>query len=256
MTNDKRSSKHKWRCRVLNSFGFAFLCLRAFAHDPYEITSTLSLYSNRCELNVELEFRAGMQLAGNNGFETADPAALFESAHPALTNSAAQFFRLSADGTELKPQRADVTLGVENHIRFKISYPAIPTAPLSLDAPGLKSLSNDGPYGASLTVLDMQNKKVIAQSVLFAASPVLSLNPGSVGVSPASATQSNATAPIRLDRSSLLPDSRTTQPLPASIPSNATPQFTAILVAFIAFALLCALTWLRLQARRKERSSC
>src|SRR4051812_15894289 len=71
-------------------------CLRAFAHDPYEITSTLSIFSNRTELQVELEFRAGMLLSGHTEtLPISEAPQLFQAIHGGLTETAQRFFRLS-----------------------------------------------------------------------------------------------------------------------------------------------------------------
>src|SRR5215471_2878611 len=130
-----RHSSFVIRHSVLEVVGAAIFCccLPVFAHDPYEITSTLSLYSNRAELHAELEFRAGMQLSGHTEpVETSDAQPRFEVARPTLTKAAAQFFRLSTGNDELKPGSIAVTLGVENHIRFKLSWPALSTNTFSL----------------------------------------------------------------------------------------------------------------------------
>src|SRR5215831_11165750 len=121
--------------------------LRAFAHDPYEITSTLSLYSNRAELQVELEFRAGMLLSGHaEPVEASEAPSQFETIRSGLTKTAARFFHLSTGNNLLEPASTAVTLGVENHIRVQLSYPPLSTNAFSLDVPGLKSLSDQGPY--------------------------------------------------------------------------------------------------------------
>nr|UXE44818.1 hypothetical protein Hi04_10k_c3780_00006 [uncultured bacterium] len=239
--------------------GFASLAL---AHDPYEITSTLSLYSNRAELHVELEFRAGMLLSGHTEtIADSEAAAQFEVARPALTRTAGQFFRFSIGHADLKPASTAVTLGVENHIRFKLSYPPLTNA-FSLNIPGLKSLSDQGPYGASLTVLDMENRKVLGQSVLFASSapaefktvPLKSGNTAAPSASPSETEQ-----PVRINQSDL--SARTSvQPEPAR--GVTTPQSnrslkasSTIFLASAAVALGAALAFVRNRLTRKERTA-
>jgi hypothetical protein len=147
-----------------------FITSAAMAHDPYEITSTLSLYTNRAELQVELEFRAGMLLAGQA--ENGEASEQFGKLRPKLNEVTRRFFRLAINGAEVQPARSEASLGVENHLHFEILFPAITNGACSVEAPGLNALAEQGPYGVSLTVLDMVNRKVLGQSVLFAGTPV------------------------------------------------------------------------------------
>jgi len=253
--------------RALKAAGVAWVLAvagawTALAHDPYEITSTLSLYSNRAELLVELEFRAGMFLSGHaEPMGANDAPAQFEVARGALTKTAGQFFRLSTGHEDFKPASTAVTLGVENHIRFKLSYPPLTDA-FSLSIPGLKSLSDQGPYGASITVLDMENKKVLGQSVLFASSApaefkTAPLKSGDKAAPSASPPESGR--PVRINQSDL--SARTSvQPEPAR--RVTTPQSNralkaggTILLASAAVALGGALAFVRNRLTRKERTA-
>ena len=143
-----------------------------FAHDPYEITSTINLRSNRTEVEIEMEFNAAMLLVGvPRSREPVDEVALFQSKVPELQRQAAEFLQLGSAGGALIVTGTNVTLGVENHVKFSLQFPAV-RGGLRVNAAGLKSLGEQGPFGTTVTVLDLVNMKVLGQSVLFAESPV------------------------------------------------------------------------------------
>jgi hypothetical protein len=149
----------------------------AWAHDPFEITSTIRLESNRTVVEIEMEFRAAMRLAGvPRAVEAADSAVQFQSKLPELQRQAAQFFELGNAGGKLMVTGTNVTLGVEDHVKFNLEFPATRDG-LRVNAAGLKMLGEEGPFGTSVTVLDMVNLKVLGQSVLFASSPVAEFAP-------------------------------------------------------------------------------
>ena len=151
--------------------------LLAFAHDPYEISSTVRIETNRTLIEIEMEFNGAMLLVGEpRSREPVDQPALFQSKLPELRQQAGQFFEVSGAGVALAATGTNVTLGVENHVRFNLEYPATRSG-LKLNAAGLKSLSEHGPFGTTVTVLDMVNLKVLGQPVLFAESPVAEFAP-------------------------------------------------------------------------------
>ncbi|TAK95796.1 MAG: hypothetical protein EPO07_15085 [Verrucomicrobia bacterium] len=146
----------------------------ARAHDPYEITSTANLFSNRTELDIEMEYRTARLLAGlgwtiNTNVTQADE---FATMLPKLNEAAGAFFDVTAGRNAFPARETNVTLGVENHVKIHLVYPPAGDRPLRFVADGLKPLANEGPYGSSLIVLDRVRQKVLAQSVLFAATPV------------------------------------------------------------------------------------
>lgn len=163
-------------------FGLRFLCvlafsLTAFAHDPYEITSTIRIETNRTLVEIEMEFNAAMLLVGvPRPREPVDAVAMFPSKVPELQRQAGRFFVVGNVGGSLAATSTNVTLGVENHVKFSLEYPATRSG-LKLDAAGLKSLSEHGPFGTTVTVLDLVNMKVLGQSVLFVESPVAEFAP-------------------------------------------------------------------------------
>jgi len=178
------------------------------AHDPYEITTTLSLYSNRTELQILMEFRTGMLLVSREALIGPDEAqTLFDSESHGLREAAKNLFELSASGKELVAERVDATLGVENHIQFQVVYPPSLAQQLQLKPRALSALTNQGPYGASVSVLDMVNKKVVGQAVLFGTSPAAEFgpSPNSIEVAPAQV--------VRLSKSQIEP---TSQPEPGA----------------------------------------
>jgi hypothetical protein len=149
----------------------------AQAHDPYEITSVVYLHSNRIELLAEMEFSTGMRLAGIAPTRTTPAADQFAAAQPQLQTAAGAWLQFTAGNNALLARRTNVQLGVEDHIRFQVEFAPTALRPLRVAAPGLRALSELGPYGTSLTVLDMVNQKVVGQTTLFAGSPVAEFTP-------------------------------------------------------------------------------
>ena len=154
----------------------ALICLLALAgnfaraHDPYEITSVVYVRSNVIELFIEMEFPAGMRLAGVEPVRDVAVLSQFEKAQPQLAVLAGSFFDFTAGNNTVAALSTNVALGMEDHIQFKLEYAATSLRPLQFTARGLRS-GTDSPYGTSLTVLDMVNQKVLGQTTLFADSP-------------------------------------------------------------------------------------
>jgi len=157
------------KCRLLTILVWLCPLGRVLAHDLYEITSTASIFTNSIEVQVEMEFRTALRLAG---VETAQPPSeeLFRANQSRLLATAGNFFQVFAGGNLLTLRSTNVTLGVENHVQFRLEFPASRFRPLRFTADGLKPFEGQGPYGTTLTVLDMVNKKVLGQTVLYPAS--------------------------------------------------------------------------------------
>ncbi len=168
-----------------------FFSLPAFAHDPYEITSTIRIETNRTLVEIEMEFNGAMLLAGGpRSQKPEDQPALFQSKLSELQHQAGQFFEITGVAGSLSASSTNVTLGNENHVKFSLEYPATRSG-LKLNAAGLKSLSEHGPFGTTVTVLDMVNSKVLGQPVLFASNPTADFTP-----QPATFTPTNTLAAI------------------------------------------------------------
>jgi hypothetical protein len=149
---------------------FGFCISTARAHDPYEITSVVYVRSNVIELFVEMEFPTGMKLAGVEPVRGVAAVTQFEPAQAQLATLAGGFFDFTAGNNKVAALTTNISLGVEDHIQFKLEYAATALRPLQFIARGLRGV-NDSPYGTSLTVLDMVNQKVLGQTTLFADSP-------------------------------------------------------------------------------------
>ena len=160
------------RIGPLAAAGIIFAAARVFAHDPYEITATASIQTNRIEFSAVFEYRAARLLAGlgwpTNQINEADE---FLTMQPALEKVAADFFRVTAAEKVLSPDAVGVSLGVENHVTFAVNFPANNVSGIIVSAPGLTALAAEGPYGTGLTVLDMVRKKVWGQKVFTSANP-------------------------------------------------------------------------------------
>lgn len=150
---------------------FALLIVPARAHDAYEITSVIYLQTNRIELFAEMEFPTAMKLAGLT--PTRDVAVLsqFETGLPRLLEAAGGFYEITAANNVIQPLSTNVELVVDDHIRFRVEFASTSHRPLRFTARSLKALAEQGGYGASLTVLDMVNQKVLGQTTLFADAP-------------------------------------------------------------------------------------
>lgn len=153
------------------------LLFSAWAHDPYEITSVAYIYSNRIELDMEMEFPTGMQLAGQKPVRDVAALSQFEVALPQLRELAGAFYTFTAGNNVVLPLATNVELGVEDHIKFQVEFAPSPYRPLKFVAHGLGNASSENPYGSSLTVLDMVNQKVLGQTTLFAATPTAEFPP-------------------------------------------------------------------------------
>ena len=160
------------KCRWLLVLLAAGGALSVRAHDPYEITATASIQTNRIEFRAVLEYRAARLLAGL-GWPTnqVNEAPEFLTMQPALEKVAAEFFRVTAAEKVLSPGAVEVSLGVENHVTFAVNFPANNVSGIIVSAPGLTALAAEGPYGTGLTVLDMVRKKVWGQKVFTSANP-------------------------------------------------------------------------------------
>lgn len=186
----------------------AFLVLSAmsaFAHDPYEITSTVRLNADGIELQVEMEFPASMLLVGVDPAAAGErlPADLFVSHLPQLKAQAGRFVEIASGSVPLHAESTNVTLEVEDHVFFRLSFPATELRSLRVSVPGLQTLAGHGPFGTTLTVLDMVHQKVMGQEVLFADSPAVEF-----GGEPATASvQVSSDAPVPTPERSAGPDS-------------------------------------------------
>ena len=146
---------------------------QSHAHDAYEITSVVYLQTNRIELFVEMEFPTAMKLAGLT--PTRDVAVLsqVEAGLTRLREAAGGFYEITAANNVIQPLVTNVEMVVDDHIQFRVEFANTPHRPLRFAARSLKALAEQGGYGASLTVLDMVNKKVLGQTTLFADAPTM-----------------------------------------------------------------------------------
>lgn len=224
----------------INSFSFHAgllllvfaLASRSLAHDPHEITSTIRMETNRTLVEIEMEFSAAMALVGvPRSGERVKEAALFQSKLPDLQQQAGRFFKIGGAGGLFSATSTNVTLGVENHVRFDLEFPATPNG-LTLKAAGLKSFGEQNSFGVGVTVLDMVSMKVLGQSTLFANSPVTEFAPVAIPATNSAAT-STITNPTAMNPSPVQP-----APTPQK-PGKASESFWAFVVlAFFGAVLL------------------
>lgn len=221
----------------------------ATAHDPYEITSVAYVRSNQIELFIEMEFPAGMKLAGVNPVRDVAVVSQFESALPRLRELAGGFFRLTAGNNAVAVLSTNVELGVEDHIRFRLEYAATPYRPLQFTARGLGADSSENPYGTSLTVLDMVNQKVLGQTTLFAGQPNAQFPPQSPETIPAEAAIENPADSTNSVSLSPTPQSSTAPTPPAPIPARFTIRADLVVI----YGLLGAVVFTAFMFLRKRQ---
>jgi len=197
--------------------GVSFLtALSLRAHDPYEITSEVRLYSNRTAVEIEMEYRTALRLAGAQPRFDLTPAEQMAAHLERLMSVAGGFFQISAPDGVLVAVATNVTLGVEDHAQFKLDYPPALGVALRLDPQALRSASSDDPYGTTLTVLDMENKKVLGQTVFFAASSAAEFAPATVAPAQVSGTSPPALVPTAVLEPRLSPPDSETVPAPVT----------------------------------------
>ena len=208
----------------------------ALAHDPYEITSNIRLETNRTEVDIEMELAAAMLLAGVAKPGTAtEPATMFATALPELRRQAAQFFVISSASGPMTATQTNVELGVENHVKFNLHYPA--ATGLRISAAGLKKFGDQSPFGTSVTVLDMVNMKVLGQSILFVNSPAAEFAPAvttDVVAAVPSTNSSSATHPVPATQ----PQSTPAPPAPATCCDGSWVLLVAGVIGVISIWLL------------------
>jgi hypothetical protein len=241
MMNEEAKTARRSSARLLfliilhSSF---FILHSSFAHDPYEITATASIFPNRIEVRAVLEYKAARLLAGL-GWPTNEinyPAE-FAAMTPTLTAQAVKFFQLTVAEENLPAQKSAVELGVENHVTFILDFPATAARPLTFAAPGLAALAPEGQYGVGLTVLDMVKKRVLGQHVFYAANPLATAAFDAVTNEPISVTPLAATVPTR-------PASPAATP-PAPAPSDRDRKKILFVILAIAAAKMLRYFWKR-----------
>lgn len=216
--------------------------LVAKAHDPYEIVSVVYIQTNRIEVFLEMEFATGMRLAGLEPSRQTSAESQFATALPQLEQFAGGLFEITAGNNVVLPLRTNVELGVELHIRGHLEIALTDFRPLRFVPRGLRAVP-DTPYGVSLTVLDMVNKKVLGQAALFADSPPADF--------PATVTSPDSLAAPTL---AVIGASTNKQPIvamttniPAATVEATKPRKPTLLAAAVAFAavgfLLVAWRW-------------
>jgi hypothetical protein len=217
-------SVRSWFCVL------AVFAASARAHDPYEITSAAYVRTNVIELFIEMEFPAGMRLAGIEPARDVAISNQVERARPQLAALAGSFFDFTAGNNKVAALNTNVTLGIDDHIQFKLEYQATPLRPLQFVARRLRAVT-DSPYGASLTVLDMVNQKVLGQATLFADSPPAVFPP------PALAVEINPPASPRV----IAPITASSSATPVAPPARSAPGTSLIFIVGLAVTLFLLL---------------
>jgi hypothetical protein len=165
---------------------------RVFAHDPFELTGTVSFFSNRLELVVVMPPRTAMRLAESDGRQAIDltQPGEFEEMLPRLRVQAGRFWRINGGGTNSIPIiETHVSEVEEAHVQFQCVTVLPPSGLVHLEADGLRRLPDEDPYGLALLVLDRVNAGVLADAVLWAESPMIDVRWGGLPVNPDETTK-------------------------------------------------------------------
>ena len=211
-TNSNASAACGFRNSCLTFIGVVCVAIlftqsNVAAHDPYEITTEIRLETNLTRVEIEMELAAAISLASmERPNDTTDVPSLFTKALPELQRQAGGFLQLGSAGVQITATRTNVSLGVENHVKFSLQFPVV-RGGLRVNAAGLKSLGPQGPFGTTVTVLDLVNMKVLGQSVLFPDSPVAQFDP---------AVKTEAVAAV----ASKSPEAPATNPAPTAMAST------------------------------------
>jgi hypothetical protein len=221
--------------RLALLFGLAVTAVfTAKAHDPYEIASVVYIQSNRIEVFMEMEFATGMMLAGQKPSRDVAAASRFGAAQSQLEQFLGGLLEVTAGNNVMLPLRTNVELGVETHIRGQLEFALTDYRPLSFVPRGLRAVQ-DAPYGVSLTVLDMVNRKVLGQAALFADSPpadfpatVSTLNP----------LAGPTLAVVKTDEPTALSVTTNRPARPAEANKPGRPRLLAALAVFASVAIL------------------
>lgn len=151
-----------FRTKLVFSWLAAFWLLgeaMAWAHDPYQAYTDVTLRSNQMELNFSIgRFTTARLLLDNPAASLPPPPMLDEESFnrflPKLKQVGKKIFEITACGTNLAPRAVDVQLNEEGDaVVFTIIYPRPATGPLRFAAAYIKLLPDDG-YATTLSVFD------------------------------------------------------------------------------------------------------
>jgi hypothetical protein len=152
------------------------LCLSielAAGHDSSEITADAFLRTNCLELRMILAEHTARLLmeAGGHTVPALANATDLENARPFLMKCASELVQLRFSNQPLVALATNATLLEEDHIELKLIFPRPGAGSLRFEAPGLKALPTDQPYGVVLTIADVANKSFVGQKLLTPGDP-------------------------------------------------------------------------------------
>jgi len=136
-----------------------------WAHDPFEGAATVRLRANSIDLAVTLNGSTAMALCEGDDLKSARfSPEVFAGNLAAFQKSAGSLYEISVAGNRQAAFETNAFLGQENDAEYRLRYPRPPGA-INLRAIYLERLPHEG-YGATLTVLDMENNVVVGQKLL------------------------------------------------------------------------------------------
>jgi hypothetical protein len=126
------------------------LALGARAHDPFEITTAARVAADGLVLEVTMARSTALAVAaGGRESPTFDPAE-FDRHRTQLLAAAPALFAINSAGRALVPRDAQVQLGIEQDVAFRLVYPRPANGVVKIVASHLPQLG--GGYGNVLTL--------------------------------------------------------------------------------------------------------
>jgi hydrogenase/urease accessory protein HupE len=158
----------------LLALGLLLIVPAASAHEPFEITTNVRVFSDRITLNVLITdtTAARLCLSGATMRSRLHDAELAAS-RAIVERCAAGLFVVSDGATPLAPRDLKLRLTEEKDLDVTLSYPSTTSNMLRIDAVHLKRLP-DSTYGATVTVTD--EHRFLAQKLLRADDSVLEVS--------------------------------------------------------------------------------
>ena len=145
----------------------------AAGHDSAEITADVFLRTNCLQLRmVVAEHTARLLMeAGGHPVPALANSADLESARPFLMKCASGLVQLWFTNQPLVALKTNATLAAEDHVEFELIFARPGAGALRFEAPVVKALPTDQPYGVLLTIADVANKSFIGQKLLTSGDP-------------------------------------------------------------------------------------
>lgn len=150
-----------------------FLAGAAWAHQPFESTTTARLQHGRLEVVLTLSTDMAAMLVRSGDVES-QPTAAYESYRPRLEVLAPGLLRVDVGGQPLAVQRVTVRQNQNGEPEIVYLYPPPPPGPLKFDAVYLRGLPRS--YFGQLALWD-ENEEPLGKGILVPENAVAEITP-------------------------------------------------------------------------------